>query len=153
MEKAMKKRTRNLAILAGVAAFALAAGARANVAPRPEHAPLPEAASAADLLITDDTTASQRMSEIRIPRQGALDFDGEINALDRLEGRYGESLPQVKDHPRLRAPIARVTARKYRPAKTSYVAPRRTGRGPIKMNVYEAQRYLEQQRRERSSRR
>ena len=44
--------------------------------------------------ITDDSAIYQQtLSEIRIPKEGKLDFDSEISHLAQLEDQYRESLP------------------------------------------------------------
>ena len=64
--------------------------------------------------ITDDTALYQRLSEIRAPRENKPNFDSDISRLSSVESRYKENLPSLAGHPRLRAPIERVSAQKYR---------------------------------------
>lgn len=47
-------------------------------------------------LVTDDTAIYQRLSEIRVPKQGKIDADPEISRLAMLEKRYQEKLPSLK---------------------------------------------------------
>lgn len=70
--------------------------------------------------VTDDTALYQRLSEIREPKQGRIDFDGEIARLDAMEQRYQERLPSLKNHPRLKGPLARVAQQPYRPGYNAY---------------------------------
>jgi len=58
--------------------------------------------------ITDDTAIYQRLSEIRVPKQGNINFDADINHLSKIEARYQEDLP------RLRNPMKRISHQKYR---------------------------------------
>jgi hypothetical protein len=67
--------------------------------------------------ITDDTAIYQRLSEIRVRKEAKIDFDADINRLARLEGRYQEKLPSLSQHPRLKAPLKRVSQEKYRPSQ------------------------------------
>ena len=64
--------------------------------------------------ITDDTAIYQRLSEIRAPRENKPNFDSDINRLSAVEGRYKENLPSLAGHPRLHAPIERISAQRYR---------------------------------------
>ena len=64
--------------------------------------------------ITDDTAIYQRLSEIRAPHEAKPNFDGDISRLSSVEGRFKENLPSLAGHPRLRAPISRISAQKYR---------------------------------------
>jgi hypothetical protein len=75
--------------------------------------------------ITDDTAIYQRLSEIQVPHQDSLNFDGNIQRLSRLEDRFHkDKLPSLSkrplsNHPRISAPLQRVVSRvsqqKYRP--------------------------------------
>ena len=57
--------------------------------------------------VTDDTALYQNLSEIKVKRQAALNFDGDIARLSSLENKYREKLPQV------RAPMERISKQKY----------------------------------------
>src|SRR5262245_19756617 len=66
--------------------------------------------------VTDDTVIYQNLREIRVPKHGKLDFDGDIRRLSELENqvRYREELPSLGNRSRLRAPLQRVAQQKYR---------------------------------------
>ncbi len=64
--------------------------------------------------VTDDTALYQRLSEIRVPKGAALNFDGDIARLSQLEGSYRESLPTLSQNPRLIGPMKRISSQKYR---------------------------------------
>lgn len=64
--------------------------------------------------VTDDTAIYQNLSEIRVAKQGRLDFDSDINRLSALEGRYRENLPTLSSSPALNGPMKRVSQQKYR---------------------------------------
>lgn len=57
--------------------------------------------------ITDDTALYQRVSEIRVAKQPAPDFDRDIERLSKIQHRYQESFL-------LKAPMKRISAKKYR---------------------------------------
>jgi len=59
--------------------------------------------------VTDDTAIYQNLSEIRVQRQKALNFDSDIARLSLLEGRYRE-----KKLSQLRGPSERIAKQKYR---------------------------------------
>lgn len=63
--------------------------------------------------VTDDTALYQRVSEIRVSRQGKLNFDSDIAQLSRMEGRYKEDLP-LSANPKLRGAMTRISQQKYR---------------------------------------
>lgn len=75
--------------------------------------------------VKDDSAIYQNLSEISVPRQQKPDFDNDISRLSQMEGRYQEK--NLARHPRLSAPIQRVSHQKYRysgkPSKRP-VAPR-----------------------------
>src|SRR5690348_7274087 len=64
--------------------------------------------------VTDDTAIYQNLSDIKAQKQADLNFDGDIERLSSLEGRYKEKLPTLAQNPRLKGPMGRVAARKYR---------------------------------------
>jgi hypothetical protein len=74
----------------------------------------PGTSAIAGTRVTDDTALYQNLSEIRVPRQGKLNFDADIDQLARLESRYGEQLPAAGA--RLRAPMKRIAEKKYVPS-------------------------------------
>ena len=63
--------------------------------------------------VTDDTSIYQNLSEIRIPKQGKIDFDFEIAQLSEKESRYQEKLP-LTQHSQLKSAIQRVSKEKYK---------------------------------------
>ena len=63
--------------------------------------------------VTDDTSIYQNLSEIRVPKQGKIDFDYEIAQLSEKESRYQEKLPLIQ-HNKLKAAVQRVSQEKYR---------------------------------------
>ena len=63
--------------------------------------------------VTDDTSIYQNLSEIRVPKQGKIDFDFEIAQLSEKESRYQEKLP-LTQHSQLKAAIQRVSKEKYK---------------------------------------
>lgn len=65
--------------------------------------------------VTDDTVIYQNLSEIKVAREGELNFDGDVARLHASEGHYKESLPPAK----LRGPMKRISQRKYRPSSSS----------------------------------
>jgi len=85
--------------------------------------------------VTDDTAIYQRLSEIRVPKQGALSFDNDIARLMAMESRYKENLPTLREkqlekekrerkklHASVQRPLQRIEARKYRFSGTAQVA-------------------------------
>ncbi len=60
--------------------------------------------------ITDDTAIYQNLSEIRAAKVQDLNFDGDIERLTVMKGRFRENLPRVQ------APMKRIVERsqKYR---------------------------------------
>jgi hypothetical protein len=64
--------------------------------------------------VTDDTALYQRISEIQVGHEGIPNFDKDIERLSQSEGRYRERLPSLAANPRLKGPIARISAAKYR---------------------------------------
>ncbi len=67
--------------------------------------------------VTDDTAIHQNLSEITAPKTGRLNFDEDIQRLDKLEGRYRERLPALADRPGIAAPMKRISAQKYQPSQ------------------------------------
>ncbi len=61
--------------------------------------------------VTDDTAIYQNLSEIKIPKERAANFDADIERLNSLEGRYRERLPSMA---RLHSPMKRVSGQKYK---------------------------------------
>ena len=61
--------------------------------------------------VTDDTAIYQNLSEIKIPKERAANFDADIERLNSLEGRYREKLPSMA---RLHSPMKRVSGQKYK---------------------------------------
>jgi hypothetical protein len=55
-----------------------------------------------------DTAITQELSEIRVQKEAAPNFDSDIQRLSQLETRYHETLPK---------PIKHVSKRNYKPAK------------------------------------
>lgn len=64
--------------------------------------------------VTDDTAIYQSLSEIRVAKQGKINFDSEIAQLNRIENRYQEKLPDLAQNSKLRAPMKRISQQKYR---------------------------------------
>ena len=75
--------------------------------------------------VTDDTALYQRISEIRVARQGPLNVESDLAELSRMEGRYQENLPALSGgssrlkrsqlkNPQLKNPMTRVAQQKYR---------------------------------------
>lgn len=64
--------------------------------------------------ITDDTVIYQNLSEIRVAKEAAPDFDSDVARLSNLEGRYREQLPSLANNPRLVGPMKRISTQKYR---------------------------------------
>ncbi len=64
--------------------------------------------------VTDDTALYQNLSEIRVAKEPIPSFDSDLTRLAQSEGRYQEKLPSLKDHPRLKGPLTRVSKQKYR---------------------------------------
>ncbi|MBI4924604.1 MAG: hypothetical protein HY843_01655 [Bdellovibrio sp.] len=65
-------------------------------------------------IITNDTVLYQNLSEIQVRRELEPNFDTDLSRLAHIEDRYQEKLPSLKDHPRLREPLKRVSKQKYR---------------------------------------
>ena len=63
--------------------------------------------------VTDDTAIYQNLSDIRVARQGKLDFDADIKRLSQLEPGYREKLPA------LRGPMQRISQQKYQASRTA----------------------------------
>ena len=63
--------------------------------------------------VTDDTAIYQRLSEIKVPREGRLNFDGDIERLSSLEPRYKEKLPSLARDPRVAGPMKRISSQTY----------------------------------------
>lgn len=62
--------------------------------------------------VTDDTVIYENLSEIRVPKQGDLNFDTDIARLASIEGRYRENLPTLRaPH---QAAMKRIAEQKYR---------------------------------------
>ena len=53
-------------------------------------------ASIAPNQVTDDTAIYQNLSEIKVTKERAPNFDSDISRLSQMEGRYQEKLPGVK---------------------------------------------------------
>jgi hypothetical protein len=64
--------------------------------------------------VTNDTALYQHLSEIKLPKQANPDFDSDIGRLSKVETRYNENLPSLARHPRLQAPMKRISQMKYR---------------------------------------
>lgn len=62
-----------------------------------------------NMKITDDTALYEQLSEIRVNKAGDPSFDGDLQRLASLEGRYRENLPSA----RLAAPIKRISQQSY----------------------------------------
>ena len=56
----------------------------------------------------------QRLSEIRVPKEGKIDFDASIRELSREESRFKEKLPTFGEPSRLEGPMKRIGEKKYR---------------------------------------
>lgn len=69
--------------------------------------------------VTNDTALYQELSELRVRKEPAPNFDSEIARLSALEGRYQERLPDLASHPRLAGPMKRLSGRKYQPSASS----------------------------------
>ncbi|OFZ55039.1 MAG: hypothetical protein A2428_14450 [Bdellovibrionales bacterium RIFOXYC1_FULL_54_43] len=63
--------------------------------------------------ITDDTAIYQSLSEIRVPRQGRINFDQDIARLSNIESGYRENLPALAKRPALQGPMKRIAQQKY----------------------------------------
>ncbi|MGZ3687915.1 MAG: hypothetical protein ACXVBW_06430 [Bdellovibrionota bacterium] len=64
--------------------------------------------------ITDDTAIYQNLSEVRVSKEGPVNFDGDLDRLSAIEGRYShEKLPSLASHPRLKGPMKRIAQQKY----------------------------------------
>ena len=63
--------------------------------------------------VTDDTSIYQNLSEIRVPKQGKINFDSEIAQLSEKESRFQEKLP-LTQHSQLKTAIQRVSKAKYK---------------------------------------
>ena len=64
--------------------------------------------------VTDDTAIYQNLSEIKVSKEKLPSFDSDLGRLALAEGHYHEKLPSLADHPRLKAPVKRVSRQKYR---------------------------------------
>ncbi len=93
-------------IALGAVSFTLARGSVPSVAPLAN----------APQNVTDDTVLYQNLSEIQVKKQAKPSFDQDIERLSKLERRYQERLPNLKDNPRLSAPMKRVSAQAYTPS-------------------------------------
>lgn len=60
--------------------------------------------------VLDDTVIYQNLSEIRAAKEKDLNFDHDIARLNGIESQYREKLPSVSQHPRVKAPMERVSA-------------------------------------------
>jgi hypothetical protein len=60
----------------------------------------------------DDVAVTQGPSEIRVPKEGAPNFDRDIQNLSTLEPHYREILP-VAQKARLQGPLERISKKKY----------------------------------------
>ena len=63
--------------------------------------------------VTDDTALYQNLSEIKIGKELAPNFDQDLAYLSAQEVRYYEKLPSLYNHPRLRAPVKRISNTQY----------------------------------------
>lgn len=63
--------------------------------------------------ISNDTALYQNLTEIKSAREHNPNFDRDLAVLSSIERRYRESLPSLVLHPRLKAPIQRVSAKQY----------------------------------------
>ncbi len=61
-----------------------------------------------------DSALPQTVRELDIRKQEGLSFDSDLSRLSSLEGRYQERLPKLSQHPRLKSPMKRVQAKRYR---------------------------------------
>ena len=55
----------------------------------------------------------QRLSDIRVPKAGKIDFDASIRELSQEEGQYKEKLPSFGEKSRLEGPMKRIAEKKY----------------------------------------
>lgn len=62
--------------------------------------------------VTNDTALYEKLSEIRVARQGELNFDGDLQRLTQIEARYREGLPD-----RVSGPSKRISNQKYQAGK------------------------------------
>ena len=62
-------------------------------------------ASVAPSQVTDDTAIYQNLSEIRVEKEHAPNFDGDISRLSQMENRYQDKLPSGQSRVAARAPI------------------------------------------------
>ncbi len=68
----------------------------------------------APLKVTDDTAIYQNLSEIKVRKQQKPSFDQDIDRLAKMERRYQERLPSLKDDPKLQGPMKRISAQGYK---------------------------------------
>jgi hypothetical protein len=64
--------------------------------------------------VTDDTAIYQNLSEIQVQKQQKPSFDQDIDRLAKMERRYQERLPNLKDNAKLQSPMKRISAQSYR---------------------------------------
>ena|ERR1035437_5878838 len=63
--------------------------------------------------VTNDTALYQRLSEIKATHEKELSFDRDIALLASSESKYRERLPELSSHPRLKAPMHRISQKPY----------------------------------------
>src|SRR5579884_2151709 len=68
-------------------------------------------------VVTDDTAIYQKLSDIRVSKEGKVDVDAELSRLESEESRFRENLPSAHPVARLRAPMQRIAAQKYKPSR------------------------------------
>jgi hypothetical protein len=59
------------------------------------------------------TVIDQRLSDIRVPRAGKIDFDASIHELSLEEPRFKEKLPPSEVMSRLEGPMKRISKKRY----------------------------------------
>ena len=75
--------------------------------------------------VTQDGQLYENLKEIRAQKIRDLNYDGDLERLSKLEGRYRERLPKLSSDSRLKGPLSRISAKasQYRPyAATSSVS-------------------------------
>lgn len=65
-------------------------------------------------VVTDDTALYQKLSEIKVAREGRPNFDADIARLAAIEPAYREKLPALSRDPRLQGPMKRISSQQYR---------------------------------------
>jgi hypothetical protein len=64
--------------------------------------------------VTNDVELYRNLTELRMKKEREIVFDQDLAQLSSLEKRYQETLPSLKDHPRLQGPMQRIQETRYR---------------------------------------